>query len=329
MSATPNTTLVHWRWAVLLCALTQVGAATNTDEAVLRVGPQSLSGGALEQRLVALTARGLQAFGSDRASRMHGYLEQIAIPEMLLDQAAQAQGLASSAKLRDARDRLLGQAIEHELASTVRIEDADIQHYFDEHRDQFERPASILLWRILVDDADQAREIIKECQGTKGVVRWRELSRDRSLDKATHLRDGSLGFVRADGTTDVPQLQVDKALYAAASKVADGEIVKEPVPEGARFTVIWRRGNRPAQTASLAEAAPSIRASLLRERTRDALTQLIQTARQTQVKQFHPEHIELVNYTLPTFTPRDAFPIPSPAPSGSLRPPTPGERGLR
>jgi peptidyl-prolyl cis-trans isomerase C len=305
-----------------------VGAAASSDEAVLRVGSQSLSIGSLEQRLATLSALGLQPFGTDRASRLRGYLEQVVIPEMLLDEAAQASDLVRSVQLRDARDQLLGQALEHELGLAARPDDAEIQRYFDEHRSQFARPASILLWRILVDDAEQARAIIKECQGAKGVVRWRELSRERSLDKATHLRDGSLGFVRSDGTTEVPQLQVDKALYDAASKLADGEIVKEPVTEGNRFAVLWRRGSRPAQTTTLAEAAPSIRASLARERTRGALAQLLDSSRQTQLKQFHPEHIELGSYTLPTFTPRDAFP-PAPAASGALNPPKATERGLR
>jgi hypothetical protein len=75
--------------------------------------------------------------------------------------------------------------------------------------------------------------------------------------------------------------------------------------------------------------APSIRAALLRERTHDELLRLLGTLRQTQLTQFHPEHIELADYTLPSFTPRDAFPLPSAAPSGSLRAPTATPRGLR
>lgn len=320
---------LSWRWLALLGALTQVGAAPSPDDAVLRAGTQSLSVNALEQRLTALTPLGLQAFGADRATRLRGYLEQVVAPELLLDQAALSQGLMTAPELRGDRDQLLGQALEHELELSVQLDDAEIQRYFEEHRAQFELPASILLWRILLDDVEHARSLIKECQGAKGVVRWRELSREHSLDKATNLRDGLLGFVRADGSTDVPQLQVDKALYAAASSVADGEIVKEPVPEGNRVAVVWRRGSRSAQSTTLAQATPAIRASLLRDKTGDAINGLLQTLRQTQLKQFQPQHIELADYTLPNFTPRDAFPPPRPAGSSSLRPPTATERGLR
>ncbi|HEX2882209.1 MAG TPA: peptidyl-prolyl cis-trans isomerase [Polyangiaceae bacterium] len=309
--------------------MTQVGAAPVADDSVVRAGDQSLSIASLEQRLTALTDLGLQAFGKDRESRLRGYLDQMVVPELLLDQAAQTQGLAQAAELRDERDQLLGQAIEHQVELSVPITDADVQRYFDEHRTHFERPAAILLWRILLDDAARARELIQQCQGAKGVVVWREFSREHSLDKATHLRDGLLGFVRADGTTEVPQLQVDKALYAAASKVADGELVKEPVAEGNRFAVVWRRGSRAAQSRPLAEVAPSIRAALLREKTHDELLRLLGTLRHSQLTQFHPEYIELADYTLPSFTPRDAFPQPSAAPGGSVRAPTATPRGLR
>jgi peptidyl-prolyl cis-trans isomerase C len=321
--------LRRWRGLVLGCALTQVGAAPLADDSVVRAGDQSLSVASLEQRLTALTDLGLQTFGKDRDSRLRGYLEQMVVPELLLDQAAQSQGLSKAAALRDERDQLLAQAVEHQIGLSVAISDAEVQRYFDEHRTHFERPAAILLWRILLDDAARARKLIEQCQGAKGVVVWREFSREHSLDKATHLRDGLLGFVRADGTTDVPQLQVDKALYAAASTVADGELVKEPVAEGNRFAVVWRRGSRAAQSRPLSEVAPSIRAALLRERTHDELLRLLGTLRQTQLTQFHPEHIELADYPLPSFTPHDAFPPPRPAASSSLRPPTATERGLR
>jgi peptidyl-prolyl cis-trans isomerase C len=307
-----------------------MGAAPKPTEAVVRVGARELTIGALAQRLDDLTPLGLKAFGADRAAQLRGYLEQIIVPELLLDQAAVSDAaLAASLEVTTQRDRLLGQALEHELSQSIRVDDAEVQRYFDDHRAQFERPAAILLWRILVDDTQHAREIIKECQGAKGVVRWRELSRERSLDKATNLRDGLLGFVRADGTTDVPQLQVDTALYSAASKVADGEIVKDPVPEGTRLAVVWRRGSRPASSVSLAQATPQIRVALQRDKTRDALETLSQGLRKQQLKQFHPEFIELVEYPLPTFTPRDAFPVPSSAASATLRPPTQTDRGLR
>jgi hypothetical protein len=113
----------------------------------------------------------------------------------------------------------------------------------------------------------------------------------------------------------------------AASKVEDGVVVPQPVEEGGRLAVVWRRGSRAAKHASLAELAPSIRATLLRERTRAALLTLIATLRKQHLTAFHPEHIELGRYPLPSFTPDDAF--PAPAGEGKLRPPQPGERGLR
>jgi peptidyl-prolyl cis-trans isomerase C len=321
--------LALWRGFALLAALTQVGAASSDE--VLRAGTQSLTVAALEQRLAALTPLGLQPFGTDRATRLRGYLDQMVVPELILDQAAaNDEGLRKSALMQAQRDALLSQAVEQQLGTQVQLDDAQIQKYFDAHRARFERPATLLLWRILVDSAERARDIIKQCQGAKGVTRWRELSREHSLDKATNLRDGLLGFVRADGTTDVPQLQVEPALYAAASKVAEGEIVGEPIAEGNRFAVVWRRGSRPASSVSLVQATPTIRAALWRDKTHEAVTGLLDGLRRDQLKELHPELIELIDYPLPTFTPRDAFPAPQASESAApSRPPKPTERGLR
>jgi len=58
-----------------------------------------------------------------------------------------------------------------------------------------------------------AKRIIAESQGAGGPARWRNFARDNSLDAATKLRDGDLGFVRPDGSTETPQLRVDPLAF--------------------------------------------------------------------------------------------------------------------
>ena len=106
------------------------------------------------------------------------------------------------------------------------------------------------MWRILTDDEALAKKILSESKGVDGIKRWSQFARDSSLDKATHLRNGDLGFIHADGNTDTPTLRVDPALFAAADKLRDGELAAEPIKEGTHFAVIWRRGSMKAESAA-------------------------------------------------------------------------------
>ena len=51
-------------------------------------------------------------------------------------------------------------------------------------------------------------------------------------------------------------MRVDPGLFAAADKVKDGELVKEPVKEGTKFAVIRRRGSLEASTRTLDQGPP-------------------------------------------------------------------------
>lgn len=313
---------------LVACALLAPGPARSADEVVLRVGSRTLTRNELQTRLSRFGAAGFMALGGSPRERLHTYLQHYVVPELLLDEAAHSAKLEQDAELRPLRDQLLAATLERRIAQDVdaEIDDEQVTAYFEQHRSEFEQPAALLIWRILVDSRERALEIAKQAEGAGGPVRWRELCREHSLDEATKLRGGTLGFVRADGSTDVPQLRVDPALFQAASAVADGALVSTPVPQGAHFAVVWRRGHRDATVAQLSEFAASIRAALVREGTRDRLTQLLQQLRTSSVNDRAPQWIERVRYELPAFTPTDAFPLPSAA---SAHAPNPGERGLR
>lgn len=313
---------------LLGCALLAPGPAQSADEVVLRVGSRTLTRSELQARLSSLGPAGLFALGNSPQQRLQAYVQRYVVPELLLDEAAHGRKLEQDPTLQPQRDQLLGAALERRIAQEVEaeIDDAQVAAYFEQHRSELERPSALLIWRILVDSHEKAQEVAEQAKGAGGPMRWRELCRERSLDEATKLRGGTLGFVRADGSTDVPQLRVDPALFQAASAVADGALVPTPVPEGEHFAVVWRRGHRDATVAQLSEFAASIRAVLVRERTRDRLTQLLQQLRQRNVRDLAPQWIERVRYELPAFTPTDAFPPPSAAPAHA---PLAGERGLR
>jgi peptidyl-prolyl cis-trans isomerase C len=95
--------------------------------------------------------------------------------------------------------------------------------------------------------------------------------------------------VRADGSTDVPRVQVDPAVFAAAEKVGDGTVVPTPLKEGDRWSVLWRRGSIEATKRTLEDEAASIRQMLERRRVDGARQELMTRLRKDAVTDFHPE----------------------------------------
>jgi hypothetical protein len=70
-------------------------------------------------------------------------------------------------------------------------------------------------------------------------------------------------------------VSADRGLYEAALALQDGEIGPEPVREGERFAVIWRRGSLPAALPD--EAGRQAAAAALREKkTEEGLSQLLE-----------------------------------------------------
>ena len=145
-----------------------------------------------------------------------------------------------------------------------------------------------------VKDLELAKKIIADSQGAPGPAKWRNYASDNSLDTATKFRDGDLGFVRPDGSTETPQLRVDPALFAAVDKVQDGQIVPEPLQVQAGIAVVWRRGSLPAISRTVAQEAAAIRTLLTRQRLEAARQNLIAELRKQSLKAYDAQLLELL-----------------------------------
>src|SRR5690606_4375467 len=118
------------------------------------------------------------------------------------------------------------------------------------HQRDFEKPLRIRLFRILVASKSEAEEVLEELGSPTSIEPFRKIARAHSFDTATHERGGDLGFVWPNGSTDIPQVSAEPALYQAALQLKDGELAQEPIAEGDRFAVLWRRGSLAATTPS-------------------------------------------------------------------------------
>jgi peptidyl-prolyl cis-trans isomerase C len=267
--------------------------AADQSAVLITVGNATMTEAAVSRRIAALPAYQLAKYGKTPSEQKKGFVEQVLVPEMLYGEDALARKLDQSPalkdKLREALRDAMDRGVRADILAKQPITPEEIKQYFDENRARFETPKRLRLWRIQVADEATAKEIIAQSKGTDGPKKWSDLARDKSLDKPTAQRGGELGFVRADGTTDVPRVQVDPAVFAAADKVTDGTIVPQPLKEGDRYSVIWRRGSVEATKRSIEEETPSIRQILERRRVDKARQELMADLKAKSVTEQHPE----------------------------------------
>jgi peptidyl-prolyl cis-trans isomerase C len=312
-----------------LVAASSIAFAEDSDPVVAKVAGHALKASDVSRRLAAVPKYQLPSFGATPVEVRRRFVETVLVPELLY--AAESDRLRLQARpdvasqLRNARGRALIDQVRKDGTAKGVSED-EIKAYFEEHRSEFDRPERLRLSRILIDDEALARKILADAHGVGGPERWTKLAREHSVDEATKMRGGSLGFVFPDGRTEFPQLRVDAALYAAAAKVKDGELVAEPVKEGNRFAVVWRRGTLPKMDRTIDDERDRIREVLLHRRADEAVRSLLEGLRKQYLANAAPE---LLESPLPGEAP-SAAPPAAPRGSGSADPvPKQTDRGLR
>lgn len=311
--------------------------AADAAAPVVRAGNETADAAAVLRAFSRVPAFQLAELGADDAARRRAVVEKLLVPELQGAAEARARGLDQRPRTADRIRELYGRAMDAELARTVAAEqpvtEADVQQYFDSHKDRFETPRRVRIWRILVGEEELAKKIIAESQGAGGPAKWRNFAREHSLDTATKFRDGDLGFVREDGQTETPQLRVDPALFTAVDKLQDGQLVPEPLKVPSGFAVVWRRGSLPPISRTVLQETPAIRTLLTRQRLEEARRNLVADLRKQKLSGYDTQLLETLtdaSFAPPEASARSLPPLPSAtaAPAGAETP-KPGDRGTR
>jgi peptidyl-prolyl cis-trans isomerase C len=316
--------------AAAFVALALTAKADGDDTEVLHVGDASIRVRDVEVRLAKMPAFQLRAYGTTDGEVRHRIVDEVLVPELLAAEDAKqrrfAEGPRAARRIREALARALGTSI-LDAATTAGVPEDEGRRYYDTHRDDYEKPERIRISRILIDDDALARKILSEAAGTAGLDHWNEFARQNSLDAATKMRGGMLGFIYPDGRTESPQVAVDPALYRAAATVRDGELVPEPVKEGTHLAVVWRRGTLSKLARTYESVRDEIRALLVRERAEKTLATLKEDLRRGSLKDYDAGPLE----SLDVGDPKSSKPAPRPSTSGATVDPVPhpSERGLR
>jgi peptidyl-prolyl cis-trans isomerase C len=270
--------------------------ADQPSDVVVTVGESSVTAKELSERLKKYPPYQIATLGKTPQEIRKTFVEKVIVPELLQYEEAKRRKLDAEDPGRRRVIGVLQKAVEEQVKDeAAQISPVDIANYYDSNRHRFNTPKRIKIWRIVVPTEADAKKIIAEVSGVdlQSLNKWNEAAK-KSADKSTALRNGELGFVTPDGQTDTPQLKVDPAIYAAADKVKDGEIVKDPVKEGERWSVIWRRGSLEPVVRSLAQESPNIQKILGREKVEEAVGKLIKQLRDEKVKNVATELLEYV-----------------------------------
>jgi peptidyl-prolyl cis-trans isomerase C len=316
----------------------QADAAPGDEVIVARVGARVITAGEVSRRIAQIPPFQLRSFGRNPDELRRNFLERVLVREALLAQGALAEKLGErddvSERIRNVlRNAMLGR-VRFDTLSSSPVTESEVKRYYDENPTKFHSPVRVAIWRIQVADEREARAILAQVKQSPTPKLWNELARDKSIDKATNLRGGNLGFVAPDGSTAEVGFKIDKVVLQAVEKVKDAELVPEPVKEGERWSVLWRRQTMKAIDRDLVAETPSIRQVLTHEKAEKRTTELIEHLRAEHLKDYGPELTDLLEVGAngdlqpsrrpgtmppPRTKPVPAAPSPLTRPGGALR----------
>jgi len=215
----------------------------------------------LEEELVVREAerRGLRVEEREITEALRGLQN----PEV----ASGASGEVDYRRLRNRVQRaLLAQKFREErVLKGLSVSTEEIVAYYEEHRDEFQSPARVVLRQIFLEDPEEAASLRGELLRNPG--RFREVAEERSAAP-----DG--GRARAYRETDLPP-----DLLEAIASVPEGGISKVATSAfGSRIFLVEKR--EPEREISAEEAHERIRVILLQEKSRRAYDTMMFTLRE-------------------------------------------------
>lgn len=158
-------------------------------------------------------------------------------------------------RLKEYQETLMIESALRKLRSKdLAASDADVQAYYDSHKEEFDKPVEIFASHILVSTEPTAQEVLKRLQGGES---FEKLARELSKDPVTAARGGKLTPFRRGML--VPEFE------EVAFRLKDGEtsgIVKTQFG----FHIIRKTGQNSFKPRSFADAKEEIRTRLERDK---------------------------------------------------------------
>src|SRR5579859_4681203 len=200
-------------FAVAFAVTAMVRSVSADDEAkkrivVAKVGATEITAALLEERMKAVPDFQLATFGSTGDEQKRNFLDQVAVKDALFAEGAAAKKLEESPLVREKTDEVLRNARLALLRNEVPVSSDEIAAFYVENHGRFDSPERIAVYRILCKTREDAASVLAEAKQSGSLPRWNDLAREKSIDRATALRGGNLGFIAADGTSSEASVRV-------------------------------------------------------------------------------------------------------------------------
>lgn len=215
----------------------------------------------VEEKLLLAAARKQGVTSTEAENR--AYLEKLADAGAAL----KAEAAPSEDSLRD---RLLVEKYTALIFQTLRVEDAEIAAYYEQHKRDFLLPERYKVSQILLPTEDRAVEVLRRLASAPETEFRRIAAEESTGPEAT--KGGEMGLFKAG---DLPA-DMEKTIFA----LQEGRLSQ--VFESSYGYHIFRLDRRfQPQLLTLEEAAPAIQARLIEEKTKDALARHLEELRAT------------------------------------------------
>ncbi len=213
-------------------------------------------------------------------------VEELLVRRVVLAQQAVMQGLDIKpevhAQIQRMRNDILINALKSQFFNNQPIPDEDkLRAYYEQHKADFTLPEQLHAAHILLHDEQEAKDIAAKLKADPS--QFSALAARYSLDDSNKARGGDLNWF--------PRGIMDKAFEEAAFALKhDGDLSK-PVKTDSGWHIILRKGYKPAEVQSFADARREIIHILQHQAFEDWVNKLISHADIHYAKQHHPEDI--------------------------------------
>jgi peptidyl-prolyl cis-trans isomerase C len=225
-------------------------------------------------------------------------LERMLRFELMSDEALRRgfdkDAVVVAAVKQNAVQQLMKAEIDDKLPAES-IPKPEIEKYYQDHLDEYVQPAMQRIGHVLVATEQEAKDLIAQAK-SMDLRAFRELARSKSLEEATKLRGGDLGYADAQGKArGEPEVKVPLPIVKAAFGLKTiGDVAPRPVKIDGGYSVVKLTGQRPASSRSLADVQDAIRVRLWRERRQQAIETLVTKLRAELAPEVHPELVDAI-----------------------------------
>ncbi|MBN2313881.1 MAG: peptidyl-prolyl cis-trans isomerase [Sedimentisphaerales bacterium] len=197
------------------------------------------------------------------------YLQSWLAQELLYRQALE-DGLAEKPEAKKLINQLTRSALSqllmnNELASKINITETDLQTFYSANKDNYIDPAKAAISHILVDDEQQAKDLIERIKNSEDFA---ELAKQFSKDESTKQTGGKIdtevqkgSYIPGIGTND----QLNEKIFAAEPP----KVLDEPFKTDKGFEIVKVESITPERQMSFDEVRQQVMTTLANQKRQD------------------------------------------------------------